>query len=148
MKKKIILVSLILAMLVLVVQPICLAIEENEQEAMSKTLLQLTTYVEAENQGRMMYDSYEFYKTSKSGIDVYKIKYTTSSSWWLDLICSRYYYQLVSFKNHYTEIDRTTNLYSFGKYWFFFEAGDTQEMEYAYKTTFDNYYEEMQNLYE
>lgn len=102
---------------------------KKDMENRKKTTISFAETVEKSNNGRVKYDSSQYYKNTQNGINVYKIKYITSYE-------KQYYYQLVSYNSDYTQVVKYTRLFLFSDYGFG-ESGESQELEYAYKNIFD-----------
>lgn len=102
--------------------------KNEESNAIWKACSEYAKIVEAKNEGSVKYVYPSYYGTTQNSGKVYKLKYKTSYE-------NTYYYQLVSFNSNYTEVIKSTKLFSFyeinGE-----EHGQTQELEYAYKSTF------------
>lgn len=110
---------------------------QEKKNAVSNAIRDFAKSVEEYNSGSVKYKEHESYLGIKTSIgtyktvtkeDVYKIKYTTSSEY-------SYYYQLVSLTEDNTSVKKSTKLFPFNDY-SGTETGATQELEYAYESTF------------
>lgn len=97
--------------------------KNEESRARSKANTTFAEQVEKANSGSVKYSTSEYYDSTEKSGDVYKLKYTTSAG--------SYYYQLVSYNSDYSKVVKSTKLYYFSDYY-----GETQELEYAFKSTF------------
>lgn len=102
--------------------------KNEESNARGKANNEFAKIVERANNGSVKYSTSHYYGTTDTSGVVYKLKYTTSYE-------GQYYYQLVSYNNDYSAVIKSTKLFFFSDFGYG-EKGETQELEYAYKTIF------------
>lgn len=106
-------------------------VEEEEQNKIRDTIEQYAKNIKYYNGDAIKYNSYSKYKVSSKGVQVYKIKYSTS---WNSGASEAYYEQLVSLDENNETVDTVTYLYYFiksntnGHI-----SGDELMVEYAYE---------------
>lgn len=105
--------------------------QQEENNKIKNTIEQYAKNMKYYNGDTIKYNSYSKYKVSSKGVQVYKIKYSTS---WNSGASEAYYEQLVSLDENNEKVDKVTYLYYFiksnsnGHI-----SGDEYMVEYAYE---------------